>query len=179
MLPLNSLELVVINVPIVKQVEETLRNTHVNGDVIINCYKVNNEEIFNFPTLFEEYEPYFTQLLTLKDISRTISQLQISENVDCEINFEWVSPFTLDGDFASCIFNGGAYGGFSGTPREAKNLAEEFCNFIFGDRFIDIQVYKSCLPWSPWFYNVAWDKTWLIFDTTMKRLWIICTTDTD
>ena len=37
----------------------------------------------------------------------------------------------------------------------------------------------SYTAWSPWFYDVAWDTTWIGVDVGFGRVWLLCVTDTD
>jgi hypothetical protein len=48
-----------------------------------------------------------------------------------------------------------------GRPRTWE---PKFCEPLFGDRFIEVEVFRSFAAWSPWFYDVAWDQTWIIID---------------
>jgi hypothetical protein len=74
---------------------------------------------------------------------------------------------------------GGAYERFEGATREAKNLGARFCDALFGDRFIEVEVFRSFAAWSPWFYDVAWDRTWIIIDKRQQLVSLMCRTDTD
>jgi len=175
----GSLTKLSVSNPIVDRVKETISKTHLNGGIIVKCFQINNPELLNYPTMNEEYERYFTKILTSDDIRMSIPELNIGKQLDCKTDFKMISSFTLDGDIASVIYNGGAYEGFYGTPREAKKLGQEFCDFIFGDRFLDVQVYQTNNPWCSWFFDFAWDDTWFILDTNLKKIWLICITDTD
>jgi hypothetical protein len=86
---------------------------------------------------------------------------------------------TLDGEIAQALVQGGAYKKFSGTAREAKDLGGRFCYALFGDRFTEIQIYKTYKAWSRWFHGVAWDVTWLALDKRFMKVWLLCVTDTD
>ena len=176
---IGSLSKLNVSNPTVDRVKETISSTHLNGGIIVECFQINNPELLNYPNMNEEYERYFTKILTSSDVRMSIPELNIGKELDCDTDFKWSSSFTLDGDIASVIYNGGAYEGFFGTPREAKRLAQEFCDFIFGDRFLDIQVYKTNNPWCSWFFDIAWDDTYFILDTTLEKIWLICITDTD
>ncbi|MEI5907077.1 hypothetical protein WAK64_08405 [Bacillus spongiae] len=167
-----------INNPIIDKFKQAITSTHVNGGIIIKCFKINNKNLLS-PYLSEEHERYFNKFFTSKDIKQAIPELKIEDELVCKTDFERISPFLLDGDFGDTIYHGGAYESFPGTPKEAKKLGEELCQFIFGDRILDILPYRSYNPWSTWFYDVAWDCTWFLIDKELKRIWVICVTDTD
>ena len=65
----------------------------------------------------------------------------------------------LDGSIAAQILCGGAYERFKERPVTAKQLAVNVCQYMFQDRYEDIQVFESYRPWTDGFYDVAWDIT--------------------
>lgn len=176
---LGSLSKLTISNQTIDKFKATIKNTHLNGGIIVEYFQINDLELLRYPTMKQEYEGYFSRILTSEDVRNSIPELNIGQQLDCEVGFRWESSFVLDGDLASVIYQGGAYEGFDGTPRDAKMLGQDICDVIFGDRFLDVQVYKTNKPWCSWFFDVAWDETWFILDTELKRIWLICITDTD
>lgn len=85
----------------------------------------------------------------------------------------------LDGDLATLLVLGGAYERFRGPQREAKRLACRAADNLIQDRYEDFSVYFSDEAWSPWFYDVAWDQTWILVDRRHAEATVIVTTDTD
>jgi len=73
-------------------------------------------------------------------------------------------PFFLDGRLARVLHNGGAYSTAYGDGREAKTLALEACDAIFGLRFAEVSLLESFQAWTPWFKDNAWDLTLVVFD---------------
>jgi hypothetical protein len=53
------------------------------------------------------------------------------------------------------------------------------CDYMFQDRFSEVKVFTSGQAWTNRFYGVACDYTWIIFDETEQKLWVVCITDTD
>lgn len=41
------------------------------------------------------------------------------------------------------------------------------------------EVFKIIGAWTPWFYDVAWDPSFVIFNRPQMKFWILCMTDTD
>jgi hypothetical protein len=99
--------------------------------------------------------------------------------VSRSLEIERGSALTLDGELAQLLVQGGAYTEFAGTGQEAKQLGQQFCQALFGDRYTDIQIYKTRTAWSHWFGDVMWDCTWFGLDLGENRVWILCVTDTD
>ena len=74
---------------------------------------------------------------------------------------------------------GGAYKQFAGPPEEAKRRAMAFTGALFGNRYLDVHVFRTSTCWSKWFLDVAWDLTWIVADDRTRRAFLICLTDTD
>ena len=96
-------------------------------------------------------------------------------------NFAMVSGgvLGLDGELAALLVLGGAYERFSGPHWMAKDIARRAEHDLVEDRYEDFSLYHSDEPWSPWFFDVAWDRTWILVDRRKAQVTVICTTDTD
>jgi len=94
------------------------------------------------------------------------------------VRFADVSPLAVDGLLAAQLVDGGAYRSRV-VPARAKELGVNFCRALFEDRYEDVQVAYADFAWSAWFYDIAWDRTWVIVDRGAQRVTMLCTTDTD
>lgn len=95
------------------------------------------------------------------------------------IAFDWGSSLILDGELARALVIGGAYRRFEGTPRAAKDLGARVCEALFGDRYLDVEVFRCWKAWSPWFHDIAWDSTCFVVDRRFQAVSILVSTDTD
>ncbi|MCA9317198.1 MAG: hypothetical protein KDB73_17045 [Planctomycetes bacterium] len=96
------------------------------------------------------------------------------------VKFEEVSPLALDGLLAAQLVDGGAYSSPRDYPQKrAKELGAGFCRTLFGERYEDVQVAHADFAWSRWFFDIAWDRTWVISDKREQRVTVLCTSDTD
>jgi hypothetical protein len=85
----------------------------------------------------------------------------------------------LDGVLAKLLVLGGAYERFQGPHVEAKALAAAAVYDLIQDRYEDFSLYYSDHAWSPWFFYIAWDLTFILVDRRQAEVTIIATTDTD
>ncbi len=97
------------------------------------------------------------------------------------VNFQFdpLSAYYLDGDFAETLMKGGAYRRYPGTAEEAKILGQQFCSSLFDNRFDELILRKSRDAWAGCFQGLVWDHTWIGMDRRARPLWILCATDTD
>lgn len=167
--------------PAVEEVLHHLRAAHVNGGAEFAQFKLSENPGFHWfgsRNRLDEID-FFDRFLSSSAVSSALPALKIGEPAFSEAAFEPGSALTLDGEIARTLVQGGAYERFAGTAREAKEIARRFCDAMFGDRFDDLQIYRSYKPWSQWFFDVAWDVTWLGFDKRYVKVWLLCVTDTD
>lgn len=158
-----------------------LRETHVNGGAEFFAFRLKDHPTFHWfgsRNRLEEIN-FITRFLNLPIVSENIVVINPNKSLISETEFEWASSFVLDGELAETLIHGGAYHKFNGSGITAKKLTMSFCEEIFGNRYLEIQMYKSYRPFTDWFYDVAWDVTWLGFDKRNLRVWLLCLTDTD
>ncbi|OUA11510.1 hypothetical protein BK772_04220 [Bacillus thuringiensis serovar finitimus] len=164
----------------VEQLIHTFKEQNVNGGAVISCFKVHNENFFKeIPYERDKYENFFRKIFNSLDIIQDLEELKIHTSEKYKFQFQYRSAVMLDGSIASQIIRGGAYKDFPERMVIAKQLASHVCQCMFQDRYEDIIVFESHAPWTDWFYDVAWDNTWMVLDSREHKIWFICATDTD
>jgi hypothetical protein len=168
------------NVEPVTRLLEALRNTHVNGGAAFGMFGIAaNSDLDWFISRNRWNEIEFPEhFLRLPAVVAALPEI-CGNPFDGSHEFKWGSAFTLAGDLAQTLFQGGAYKKHEGGAGDAVAVAEDFRRWLFGDRFGEILVLNSFQPWSEWFWSVAWDATWLIIDKGRRRVSLLAITDTD
>ena len=167
--------------PAVDYLLAELRHAHVNGGAEFCRFAIEPHPVlhwFGSRNRLEEID-FFNKFLSAPRVVAGIPAVNIDASSVSIKMTGGVGPFTLDGEIAALLVQGGAYQKVSGTSREAKNLAAKFCHAVFGDRFTEVLLFSSGDAWTKWFYDVAWDYTWLGFDKRDWKVWFLCVTDTD
>lgn len=142
----------------------------------------DDERWFPIGSLADTYET-FRNLLTsdaavqalpevLADASFPSGQPPIFYGVTC-------GALTLEVELARLLCAGGAYVRFAGSDAKAKRIAADAARDLLQDRYEDFRVFHSDAAWTPWFFDVAWDSTWLLVDDANKEVTVFATTDTD
>jgi hypothetical protein len=121
---------------------------------------------------------FFSQTIVHPAVRQRIPEVTTGGRLDASFEFERKSPRTLNGELGRSLAAGGAYRQFA-PPQGANDLAARCCEALFGDRFFDIDVFRCGRAWSPWFFDVAWDATWVIIDRRLQHVSFLFTTDTD
>jgi hypothetical protein len=154
--------------------------THVNGGAVFGRFKfanIPNLHWFVSRNRFDEI--HFIEHLLCSDAFRvTLPQIKSPKTLE-PIKWEWWSSYLIAGDWARTLMTGGAYEKFKRGGREALTIGERARFALFEDRFEDVQIFRAWVPWSDWYYDVAWDMTWVGIDKRDLTAWVLCLTDTD
>ena len=85
----------------------------------------------------------------------------------------------FNGQLAHRRYMGGAYSHPQGDGKAAKQLATRFCDALFEQRFSEVHFFGNYDAWTPWFHEIAWDWTAVLFDLRKRLIWILAVTDRD
>lgn len=164
---------------------DEVRRTHSNGGCLLGRWRAveypDVAQWFVSRNRFDEYE-LFRLLFESETFRGTLPELDVPLTLDraaAGLKEQWAGSLMLDGAWAGLILQGGAYERFRGTGREAKDLAARAVHAMIGDRFEDFRIDVSYESWTPWFANVAWDRTCVLTDTRNAEITVLCITDTD
>jgi hypothetical protein len=165
----------------IDEVLALLRKARVNGDAFMRCFTVSAHQTFDWfasRNRLEEID-FFSHFLTNAAVVATLPEMVIDPGQLATTKFSRRSAFTLDGEIAELLVSGGAYEQFEGSPAQAKAIGSRFCHAIFGERYTEVESYHTADPWSNWFFGIAWDETYVLLDKGSRKVWLLCTTDTD
>lgn len=171
-----------VNSPAALRLIDTLRSLHINGGAHIAAFTVDRADdaahwLFS-RNRFEEYG-FIEQLLTSDALASALPEL-LPINADLsQAGFAASSALILDGQIAGALVYGGPYRDFEGSHADAKRIGVEVCSELMSERYEDFRVDSAGGSWSEWFYQVAWDRTWILTDRRNERVTLICITDTD
>lgn len=93
--------------------------------------------------------------------------------------FEVISPYLFEGLLAKLINDGGLLSKSKKSAIDLVNLSRSFTDSIMQGDFPNFSVYRSTDAWSPFFRNMSYDNTFILFEETKGELWIIAITDFD
>jgi hypothetical protein len=178
---LNSTQILPVQIksPILQEFLARLRKNYANGGAHLLCFEIGPSETYDFYTRRNRwsFDAHIDLLLEHPAILSQLTAIQATAPVKSGLRQE--NSFLLDGYFAALLHSGGAYTHPQGDGHEEKELAINVCREIFGLRYGEISLDKSGMAWTPWFYDIAWDLTIVIFDKRLRRMWLLVITDTD
>jgi hypothetical protein len=158
-----------------------LRVVNVNGGALYARFEVTGSRDFTWFASRNRWDEiaFCSRFLSHPGVREKLPELTRDSKFDDDVGFEWGSSLTLDGELARALVIGGAYKKFEGTPKAAKELGARVCEALFGDRYLDVEVFRCWKAWSPWFHDVAWDSTCFVIDRRLRTVSLFASTDTD
>jgi len=157
-----------------------LRESHSNGGAHIAAFEVLPDTIFDWFASRNRLsdDELIDTLITHPAIRAALGEVRMPET-KASTGLGLADPFLLDGRFARCLHAGGAYWNAESDGKASKTLALDVCEAMFGLRYGEVALLESVQAWTPWFHNIAWDLTEVVFDRRLRRLWVFVITDTD
>jgi hypothetical protein len=178
---LNSTVILPVEIenPVLQEFLARLRKNHANGEAHLFCFEFGPSEVYDFYTGRNRwsFDAHIDLLLEHPTILPQLAGIRVTAPVNSGLGSE--NSFLLDGHFAALLYSGGAYTHPQGDGREEKEFAINVCKEMFGLRYGEVSVDKSGMAWTPWFYNIAWDMTIVVFDKRLRCMWLFAITDTD
>ncbi|MDR0433608.1 MAG: hypothetical protein LBH21_00925 [Gracilibacteraceae bacterium] len=163
------------------QAADTLKNEinkmYSNGGVKLSKYKITQENPLNYFIINDRrfVENIYKNNAVLE--SRPYLGLNNEPPVIKVIEY-FTDIYSLSGNLARILGYGGAY--TKGIEqRAAWKTAAEFVENEFEIRFEEFNYYIVEIENAKWFYDVAWDYSFIIADTTKNEIVFIDITDTD
>lgn len=155
---------------------------YVNGGVILRSFRATNRAVFNHSLRndFRGVDHTIQTFLTCPSVVAAVPELQIHLPLERPPEFRWMSVFGVEGDLTHMLLVGGAYERFRGTIEQARTLSRRFMEALFGEELHRVGwAGGSPTPWTAWFYDIAWDATFVMQDMQASRFVLLCMTDTD
>jgi hypothetical protein len=156
---------------------EVINTLYCNGGIKVNKYRIIENNPINY-YLFKDRD-FVQNIYRNKIILDSREYLKMNgELPKINIKGHFTDIYSLSGDLARIIGYGGAYSnGIEQT--EAWKIAIEFVENEFGNRFKDFDFYIVEIENARWFYDVAWDYSFIIKDIRNYEIMFIDITDTD
>jgi len=154
-----------------------IKKLYLNGGIEINRYKIIENNPINY---FIFKDRCFVENIYKNDAILTgMAYLKFTDKSPKIIEKEFYTDiYLLAGYLAQIMGYGGAY--TKGIPqKDSWRIATEFVENEFGNRFEEINFYSVGIINADWFYDVAWDYSYILADTTNNEIMFMDITDTD
>lgn len=161
---------------------DALKDLYGNGDVFIGFFEPLNVGLFK--------QAQFIGPISLDQILKTFllsnsvmpvlsKEIKATEKDVQSLIFSWQGAFEFEGALTQTLLAGGAYVRFKGTEEDARKLSRDLVDAILPDGRLSAVVFRIDGAWTDWYYDVAWDKTFVVYDRAGCKWIVFCATDTD
>ena len=165
--------------PSIDEFVRHLSEYYTNGSVKYGCFKLGDSDIFDWYSSRNQLKEmlFFWRIWEQEPIKKFFELNDINENSNKQ--FEWTSPFILGGTLAWVLSRGGAYKRPSWGGENSKAIGESAALDLIGNNYDDSLVFESHTAWCDYFYDVAWDYTYVVLNKKTRVLHIMIATGTD
>ncbi|MDX8053498.1 hypothetical protein SK571_29355 [Lentzea sp. BCCO 10_0798] len=176
-------EQVPVSDPALDRYLEQVAAAYVNGGYLLSRWRaVEYSDTTTWYTARRQIDGYglLRTFFGNEVVREGLAPLQLAPDPDISsLEEPLAATLSLDGMLAWVLVNGGAHKAYEGPAREAKALAVTATEALTQNRFEDFHVHVSRDAWTPWFYDVAWDHTYVLTDLANAEITVLCITDTD
>lgn len=161
---------------------QALEQIYVNGSVEFSTFAIPAHPTFDWYGSRHAFHDmaFFQNFWSAPSVKQTFP-FELKPDIDFSAADVFVCTETaaLGETLASALTYGGAYQTHAAGPMDAKAKGEAAANELIDARVDEVRVYTCHLPWCDFFWDVLWDWTWVIIDPVVRRIHLICTTDSD
>lgn len=173
------IDLVSAETPAIDEYVNHLEKYYANGSVKYGCFKLGDSEVLDWYCSRNQLKEmlFFWKVWEQEPIKSFFKLTDIDE--DSNKIFEWSSPFVLGGSLAWVLDSGGPYQKPNWGGAKSKELGENAALELISDDYEESLVFEGHSAWCGFFFDVAWDYTWVVLNKKTRLLHVLMATDTD
>lgn len=174
-----QIDLVSAKNPAIEEYASHLGKYYANGNVKYGCFKLGDSEVLDWYCSRNQLKEmlFFWKVWEKEPIKSFFKLSEIDE--ESNKDFEWSSPFVLGGSLAWVLDNGGPYTKPNWGGEKSKKVGEKAAQELIANDYEDSLVLVNHVAWCSFFFDVAWDYTWVVLNKKTRLLHILMATDTD
>ena len=160
---------------------QALQRRYENGHVFFASFQGAAHRVFDWYVARNDLQGllFFHKFWHTPTPARVLSELRVPASYANDPRFQSTSSFTFAGEIVSQLYHGGAYHESHGSGAEEMLLAERSAHELIQNRFSEVLVFVNHTAWTDFFFDIAWDGTWILLDKRDRAIHILAATDTD
>lgn len=171
---------IAISDPRAEAFARTLQRAHSNGRIILCRLIPTDGDAFDWASRYDRrgLDHLLGTFLLAASSSPALTDIGIAGCDKLPPDYRAISAFEFEGALIHALVMGGAYG--AAVPEDAaRQLSREFVDSCFDTRWLGATVFVIPGAWTNWFYDIAWDRTFVAYDPDGKAWTCLFVTDTD
>ncbi len=148
-----------------------------NGGAWIRCVEATTRVVSESL----EYQDHWPEFFKSPSLRALLPELKIPDEVSFPKGIANMGRHQFEGTLTDLLLGGGAYGKFQGSTDEARQITRECVDALnaFLQRPNDWGAISIHGGWTPAFWNVAWDATFILGSGENRKWILMWMTDTD
>ncbi len=162
---------------------DEINHLYTNGGAILMCFKPQDTESFikaqsSSTNAIKGLDHLLKTFLVSNTVLPTLAKEICATSKDVEaLQYSVYGAYEFEGALVDILLTGGSFNRFAGTEDDARQMARAFVDAAIPEGRLSSLVFRIDGPWTRWFFDVAWDHTFVIHDRESYRWQVLCTTD--
>jgi len=174
-------DLAAIDDPRLLEVKRLVEASHTNGGVILCVFQPTSDAVFETAARsdLQGIDHLLRCFLEASSVRDAVPDLKIPYPLAPMPQYTWYGTYEFEGAVTQLLLVGGAYTSAGFGEERARTLSRAFVDALVGNARFQTSVYRISGAWTEWFFDIAWDATFVIYQPVARRWTLFCATDTD
>jgi hypothetical protein len=174
-------ELVPTADPRLQGVTQTVKSSHVNGGAILRVFQPRSDAAFDSAARsdLQGIDHLLRCFLEARSVREAVPELKIPNPLTPMPKYTWYGTYEFEGAVTHLLLVGGAYQSAGLNEEQARSMSRAFVDALVENARLQTSVYRISGAWTDWFFDVAWDSTFVVYQPGARRWALFCITDTD
>jgi hypothetical protein len=162
-------------------VTQSIKTSHTNGGAILRGFQPTNIPAFDSAARndLQGIDHLLRCFLEASSVRQGVPDLKIPHPLPTLPNYTWYGTYEFEGALTHLLLAGGAYQSAGLHEEQARSMSRAFVDVLIGNARLQASVYRINGAWTDWFYDIAWDATFLVYHPVARQWTLLCVTDTD
>jgi len=164
-----------------RAVAQVLQASHVNGGAILRVFQPTSDAAFDAAARsdLQGTDHLFRCFLEARSVREAIPELRIPYPLTPMPKHTWYGTYEFEGAVTHLLLVGGVYKSAGLSEEQARSMSRAFVDALVGNARLQTSVYRISGAWTEWFFDIAWDSTFVVYQPVARRWALFCVTDTD
>jgi len=159
---------------------QSLRKEYANGSAVLKTFQANHGSLSTPMDAFVPPPLLAYLLISNPSLQAGLDDLKLSEaDLRTLIFAEPINLYHLFGNLLHALRSGGAYYQSQKTFLVDAQITADFLEQLLGEKKEYLAGCAHYGAWTPFFFDVAWDSTYVLMQQEMGRVHFLYMTDTD
>jgi hypothetical protein len=159
----------------------SFKKLYVNGGPLLRIFKPSNHLIFDDAAFSDiRGSNHFLQcFLETQTVRENVADLAIPFPLDAVPKHRQLCVAEFQTTLLQTLMAGGAYERPSFSVEIALQMVQEFIDALADSESQYLTIWQIEGAWTDWFYDVAWDYSFVLLQLKARKCVLFCITDTD